>query len=116
MYDEDFVRPTFFSLGDRTLVLADHGSEDAYGVLAWSFEGGGVRDLGDLQVALPEDADVFTRGAAPTARVALRDARYTVTIPGPVLLDPRGEDERLIARKGEFVRFEELAGKLALVK
>jgi len=53
LYDADFVQPTFFAFANRTLLLADQGSEDAYGVLAWSVENGGVRDLGQLQVALP---------------------------------------------------------------
>jgi hypothetical protein len=115
LYDDNFVHPTFFAFLKRTLVLADHGSEDAYGVLAWSIEAGGVRDLGELQIALAEDKDVFTRGAAATARVEVRDGQYVITIPGPVVLNPQGEDERLLAKKGEIVTFRESAGQLELV-
>lgn len=114
LYDDDFVRPTFFRFSDRTLLLADHGSEDAYGVLAWSIENGGVRDMGQLQIALPEDQDVFTRGAAPTARVEIRDGKYLIRIPGPVLLHPQGEEERLLAKQGEFVTFKESAGRFEI--
>jgi len=116
LYDADFVQPTFFAFADRTLVLADQGSEDAYRVIAWSIENGGVRDLGQLQVALPEEKDVFTRGAAPTARVEVRDGKYVITIPGPVLLNPQGEDERLLAKKGETVTFKESAGRFELMQ
>lgn len=115
LYDDDFVRPTFFAFPDRTLLLADHGSEDAYGVLAWSIESGRVRDLGQLHIALPEEKDVFTRGAAATARVEMKDGKYEITIPGPVLLNPRGEDERQLAKKGEVVTFRESAGRFELV-
>lgn len=115
LYDGNFVHPAFFAFSDRTLLLADHGSEDAYGVLAWSIEDGGVRDLGQLQIALPEQTDVFTRGAAATARVEMRDGKYVIAIPGPVLLSPRGEDERLLAKKGETVTFRESAGRFELV-
>ena len=116
LYDADFVHPTFFEFPDRTLVLADHGSEDAYGMLAWSIENGAVRDLGQLPVALPEDHDVFTRGAAPTARVEIRDGQYVITIPGPVLLDPRGEGERLLAKEGEVVTFRQSGDGFELVQ
>lgn len=116
LFDDDFVRPTFFAFPDRTLVLADHGSEDAYGILAWSIENGTVRDLGELEVALPEDEDVFTRGAAATASVALRDGAYVITIAGPLLLDPRGRNERLLAKEGEVATFRESAGRFELVQ
>lgn len=116
LYDDDFVTPTFFKFSDRTLLLADHGSEDAYGVLAWSIENGSVRDLGQLQIALPEDKDVFTRGAAPTARVEIRDGKYVITIPGPVLLHPQGEEERQLAKKGEVVTFKETADRFEIVQ
>lgn len=116
LYDDNFVRPTFFAFSNRTLILADHGSEDAYGMFAWSIENGGVRDLGQLQIALPEETDVFTRGAAATARAEMRDGKYVIRIPGPVLSNPRGEDERLLAKKGEIVTFRESAGRLELVR
>jgi len=116
LYDDDFVHPTFFAFSNRTLILADHGSEDAYGVLAWSIENGGVRDLGQLQIALPEEKDVFTRGAAATARVEMRNGKYMITIPGPVLLNPQGEDERVLAKKGEIVTFRESADRFELVR
>lgn len=116
LYDDDFVAPTFFTFAHRTLVLADHGSEDAYGVLVWSIENGTVRDLGRLDIALPEEQDVFTRGAASTARVAMTDGTYVITIPGPVLLNARGEDERLLAKRGELVTFRENRGRLELVQ
>jgi hypothetical protein len=115
LYDVDFAAPTFFTFSDRTLLLADHGSEDAYGVLAWSIENGDVRDLGQLPIALPEDQDVFTRGAAPWARVEIKEGKYVITIPGPLLLDPRGEEERLIAKNGEVVTFKESAGRFEIV-
>lgn len=116
LYDDDFVYPTFFMFADRTLLLADHGSEDAYGVLAWSIENGRIRDLGELPIALPEGRDVFTRGAAPTACVKVRKGKYVITIPGPVLLNPRGEDERVLAQKGETVVFHEVAGTFELAR
>lgn len=116
LYDDNFVHPTFFAFSNRTLILADHGSEDAYGVLAWSIENGGVRDLGQLQIALPEEKDEFTRGAASMARVEMRDGKYVITIPGPVLLNPQGEDERLLAKKGEVVTFRESAGRFELAQ
>lgn len=116
LYDDNFVQPTFFAFSNRTLLLADHGSEDAYGVLAWSIENGGIRDLGQLQIALPAQKDVFTRGAAATARVEMRDGQYVITIPGPVLLNPQGEDERLLAKKGESVTFRESAGRFELAQ
>lgn len=116
LYDVDFAAPTFFTFSGRTLLLVDHGSEDVYGALAWSIENGNVRDLGDLPIALPEDQDVFTRRAAPTARVEIKEGgKYVITIPGPLLLDPRGEEERLIARKGEVVTFKESANGFEIV-
>jgi hypothetical protein len=116
LYDDDFVHPTFFAFPDRTLVLADHGSEDAYGVLAWSIENGGVRDLGHLPIALPEGAGMFTRDAAATARVELKDGKYVIAVPGPVLLNPRSEDERQLAKKGETVTFIESTDRFELVQ
>ncbi len=115
LYDDDFVQPTFFVFSNRTLLLADHGSEDAYGMLAWSIENGDVRDLGQLQIALPEEKDVFTRGAASTARVEMKDGKFVITVPGPVLLNPQGEDERQLAKKGEVATFRESAGHFELV-
>jgi hypothetical protein len=116
LYDVDFVQPTFFTFSSRTLVLADYGSEDAYGVLAWSVENGAVRDLGVLDIARPEEKDVFTRGVALTALVELQDGKYVITIPGPVRLDPRGEDERLLATKDEVVTFRESSGRFELAQ
>jgi hypothetical protein len=115
LYDDDFVHPTFFAFTDRTLLLADRGSEDAYGMLAWSIENGSVRDLGQLPIGLPEARDVFTRGAAATARVEVRAGQYVISIPGPVLLNPQGADERVLAKQGETVTFRESAGRFELV-
>ncbi len=107
LYDDDFVYPRFVRFPGRTLMLADHGSEDAYGVLAWSFEEGRIRDLGELPIALPErEYGIFTRGAAPFARVQLVDGRYVVTVAGPVLLYPREEREQEL----RGIRFEERNG------
>lgn len=116
LLDDDFVHPTFFTFADRTFLLADHGSEDAYGMLAWSIEDGRIRDLGELEVALPEveNQSVFTGGAAPTARVDRKDGKYRITIRGPLLLYPRGKDERLIAKQGEVVTFVERDGRFEL--
>lgn len=105
LFDDDFINPTFFRFEDRVLMLADHGSEDAYGSIAWSFEHGRVRDLGELAVALVEDIDVFTRGAGRHARVELRDGVYIVRIRGPLLADPRGKSERLIANRWQTATF-----------
>jgi hypothetical protein len=116
LYDDDFVEPTFFRFFDRTLLLADHGSEDAYGILAWSVEAGRIRDLGQIHIALPEDQDVFTRGAAAVARVEMRHGKYTVTIPGPVLLNPQGTDERVIAERGQTATLVESGGRFVLVE
>lgn len=114
LFDVDFIHPTFFVFRDRTLVLADYGSEDAYGVLAWSVEGGGVRDLGTLDIARPEEGDVFTRGAAPVAHVRFEEGRYTIDVPGPLLLNPRGEAEVLLAPRGGSARWIETDGKLRM--
>jgi hypothetical protein len=114
LYDADFVVPKFFDVAGRTLMLADYGSEDNWGVIAWSFEQGTVRDLGTLEIALSEEDGEFTGGAAAAARVDVVDGAYVVTIPGPVLLDPRGTNERLLANEGEVVTFREIAAKLVL--
>ena len=114
LFDDDFIYPTFVRFPDRTLLLADHGSEDAYGVLAWSFEDGPIRDLGELPIALPEKGYGFTRGAAASARVSIREGAYFVVIPGPVLLYPTEDRERLIGKKGDLVRFREVGGKLTM--
>jgi hypothetical protein len=111
LFDDDFIKPSFFEFPDRTLLLADHGSEDAYGVIAWSFENGAVRDLGEIPVALPEDSDVFTRGAARFATVVFDQGRYTIEIPGPLLLNPRSENQTELARQGETARFCERGGQ-----
>lgn len=116
LFDDDFINPTFVAFPGHTLLLADHGSEDAYGMIAWSFQDGRVRDLGELEVALPEESDVFTRGAARTARVGLRNGVYVVRIPGPLLLYPQQERERLLARRGEVATFHEIDGKFELVR
>jgi hypothetical protein len=116
LYDDNFVQPTFFNFSDRTLLLADHGSEDAYGMLAWSIENGRVRDLGELQIALPEDKDVFTRGAARTALVEVTNGKYVITIAGPVLLYPQGEEERLLAKQGEVATFKESGDRFEIAQ
>lgn len=110
LYDADFVHPRFFRFDDRTLMLADHGNEDAYGVLAWSFEQGRIRDLGELPIALP--GDVFTSGAAEAARAELRDGRYVVSVDGPVLLHPLERREQ----RFRAMRFEERDGKLVMAR
>lgn len=115
LYDDDFINPTFFRFGERVLLLADHGSEDAYGVLAFSFEGDRIRDLGELPIALPENGDVFTRGAAAAMRAEVRDGAYVLTIPGPVLFDPRGKHERTVGKRGEVVTFREIGGTFEVV-
>jgi hypothetical protein len=116
LFDTDFVHPKFFRFADRTLMLADFGSEDAYGMIVWSFEAAGVRDLGVLDLALAEERDVFTRGAAATARVEVVDGAYVIRIPGPVLMDPRSDGEVLIARRRETVTVREVDGRLVIVR
>jgi hypothetical protein len=113
LFDDDFVYPTFFQFADRTLLLADHGSEDAYGMIAWSFETRHVRDLGILQVALPPAGDDFTIGASSSAKARLQNAHYIIEIPGPVLLYPRQERERVLAPRGRLATFCEKDSKLA---
>lgn len=114
LFDTDFIHPTFFRFDDRVLVLADYGSEDAYGMLAFSFEYDRIRNLGELPIALPEDVDVFTRGVAPTIRAEVRDGAYVLTIPAPVLFDPRGEHERSVGKRREVVTFHENGGKFVV--
>jgi hypothetical protein len=100
MFDADFVDPRFIRFPDRTLMLADYGSEETYGALAWSFERNRVRDLGSLDV-----------DGTKKARVELRDGDYVITVPGPVVLDPQGEHEM---RVDESVTFIESYGGLRM--
>lgn len=103
MFDADFVDPVFIRFPDRTLMLADYGSEDVWAMLVWSIENGRVRDLGDLQVALSDDTDGFIGGAARSARVRLEEGRYVITVPVPLLIDPAGSDEMRIPEGATFV-------------
>jgi hypothetical protein len=115
LFDDDFIYPTFFCFSERTLLLADHGSEDAYGVIIWSFEDGQIRDLGELQIALPENGDVFARGVSPKTNVVVRDGAYVIRVPAPVLLYPREDREQLIGKRGEVVTFREIGGTFEIV-
>ena len=109
LFDADFVYPSFVQIEGRTLMFADHGSEDSYGVLVWSFEGDRIRDLGDLPIALP--GVEFTGPAASAIRVRVEDGRYVLRIYGQLLLDPARDDERLIEG---WTTFEERDGKLVM--
>jgi hypothetical protein len=114
LFDDDLVHPWFFRVGERLLILADHGSEDAYGVLALAIDGGSVRDLGQIPIARPSGIDAFTRGAASAADVYVASSGYVVRFSGPILLDPAGENERTLAREGEVITYREVRGKLVL--
>ncbi len=114
LFDTDFIVPRFITFDDRTLMLADFGSEDVWGLMVWSIERDAVRNLGVLDVALPGDS--FTAGAAPEARVALEDGRYVITIPGPLLLEPSGRGEIVLAEQGESARFVQSASGMKLVE
>lgn len=116
LLDDDFINPSFFIFPDRTLVLADHGSEDAYGILAWSIESGSVRDLGAIPVAFPEGDAVFTRGAASSATVRIVKGEYEINFRGPLLLNPRSRNETVIARRYEAVSSCESSGALAVCR
>lgn len=116
LLDDDFINPSFFTFHDRTLVLADHGSEDAYGIIAWSIESGTVRPVGEIPVAFPEGDDVFTRGAASSATAKVVGSGYEIEIPGPLLLNPRSRNETVIAGRNEAVTFCEASGALILCR
>lgn len=104
LYDADFVVPKFFEAAGRTLMLADFGSEDNWGVLAWSFEQGTVRDLGTLEVALSEEEDGFTRGAAAAATVDVVAGAYVITIPDRCCSTPAAGTNGCWRRRGRWSR------------
>ena len=109
LFDDDFIYPSFVEIEGRTLMLADHGSEDAYGVLVWSFEGGRIRDLGELPIAF--EGVPFTSGAASSIGVKIVDGRYVLRIRGPLLLYPLEKREEVL--RG-WITYEERDGKLVL--
>lgn len=94
LFDVDFFDPLFFRGNTRVLMLADFGSEDSWGVFALSFEGDSVRDLGKLDVSAPEDESGFTTSALRRAKVHEENGTWLIEFESPLLLDPRGENER----------------------
>jgi hypothetical protein len=87
-------------------MLADHGSEDSWGLLALDLTARGVRFLGRIDLATPSGEIGLTGSAAEVADVE-HNARYRITFTGPLVVEPGGESEKLIAKAGETIVFEE---------
>lgn len=77
MMDTAFVEPSFFLNGSRMLMLANHGNEDSWGLIAMAFDEDRIRDLGDIDVVRPP-AVAFDESALPLAHVFVDSDRYVV--------------------------------------
>ena len=95
LFDVTYASPVFFPLGDRTLVLVDHGTEDSYGLLSIMI-GDTISSMGLIPVALPPDIDIFTSGAAEQATLTVHGGTLVLHFRGPLILNPQGKDEKLL--------------------
>jgi hypothetical protein len=114
MQDSWYLRPVFYPSGDRTLILAETGAEESWGVVAFELHGTDLRDLGYLEVA--EDAGEFTINPLPAARVRLINGIWSVEFDVDLVWNPGGGDERPLPRRnGKPHLFRNDSGQFALV-
>lgn len=112
LFDVDFAKPVVFRLAGRTIILADIGCEDVWGVLAWEVARPDARELGMMDVAQPAGEEVFTGRIAGLAEVESTPEGLTVTFPGPLVLYPGDSRERSVRTRAVF---REEGGRLKLV-
>ena len=103
--DAEWLTPNVFEHGEDLLILADHGSEYSWGLLAFTVENGALERL-----PFPRMAGIATGDAAnltgpgsnvlPDLSVYWEDHEFVVEFPGDLLEDPGARTQRLWCRTG----------------
>lgn len=102
--DGDYLQPAFFGNGERLLMLADHGSEDSWGLIVLDVAPAAVRDHGEIDVVRPGNID-FTESALPVAEVFFEDGGYVVKFRGEVIASPGDAPTQWLAKRGQRAVF-----------
>lgn len=103
--DSYILKPTFFTGGGRVLVLAEIGTEYAWGLAAYEVAGSRLRDLGTIDVSKEGEFDAVS--PIPETTVKLRDRTWVVEFHTDLVFDPGGLNEREIKRRsGRPIVFE----------
>jgi len=95
MQDTYAVEPMMFVGTDRVLIVADTATEYSWGLVAFEFRGGQLRDLGELDVARRGSDEPFElENPLPFATARIANGEYEVSFATDLVLHPGGVDER----------------------
>ena len=115
MMDSYFLRPTFFTANNRTIILGDTGAEYSWGVVVFEIVNDKLKDLDTINVAKPTEED--TVNPIPDARLKLSSGKLIVEFHTDLVFDPGGYNDRLVKRvDGQPISFEYNGKKFMLIK
>jgi len=115
MMDSYFLRPTFFTANNRTIILGDTGAEYSWGVVAFEIVNDKLNDLGIIDVAKPTEED--TVNPIPDAQLKLISSKLIVEFYTDLIFDPGGYNDRLVKRvDSQPISFEYNGKKFILIK
>ena len=115
MMDSYFLRPTFLTANNRTVILGDTGAEYSWGVVAFEIVNDKFKDLGIIDVAKPTEED--TVNPIPDAKLKLSSGKLIVEFHTDLIFDPGGYNDRLVKRvDNQPISFEYDGKKFILIK
>jgi len=115
MMDSYFLRPTFFTVNNRTIILGDTGAEYNWGVVAFEIVKDKLKGLCSINVAKPTEED--TVNPIPDTRLKLSSGKLIVEFHTDLVFDPGGYNDRLVKRvNGQPISFEYNGKKFMLIK
>lgn len=114
MMDSYFLRPTFFTATNRTIILGETGAEYSWGVVAFEIVNDKLKDLGTIYVAKPTEED--TVNPIPDAQLKLSSGKLIVEFHTDLVFEPGGHNDRLVKRvNNEPISFEYDGKKFLLI-
>ena len=115
MMDSYILRPTFFTVNTRTIIIGDTGAEYSWGVVVFEIANDKLKDLGTIDVAKPTEED--TVNPIPDAQLKLSGGKLIVEFHTDLVLNPGGYNDRLFKRvNNQPISFEYDGEKFLLIK
>jgi hypothetical protein len=101
MMDSYVLKPMFFSNGTTVLILGETAAEYCWGIVAFEYRQGRLRDFGSINVARPGD-DVFEPDSPlPYASVRYLHGDYEVSFATDLVLGPGETTQVSLQRRGD---------------
>lgn len=113
--DSYIYNPTFFQFADSTLlILCEAGAEYSWGADAYQVSRKKAKWLGSLNLA--GDNEEAAVSIIPQTKIVRKGKDYVFSFTGKVVVDPGGEEEKVVSGSTIQAIYQDATGKLTLQK